>query len=231
MNARFRDRADAGARLAEHFDRSDVDGALVLGLPRGGVPVAAALAEALGLDLDVFVAQKVGAPGQRELGIAAVAEGSDEVVPADVFERVRVGADQFLDLVAVARQEVQRRVTVYREGRLLPSLDGRDVIVVDDGLATGVTAHAALHSLRCRRPRRLILAVPVCAPTTRDRLARIADEVVCVAAPADLVAVGQWYEDFRQIPDERVVELLARASPRAPTGPALRGPDSHASPP
>ena len=153
--------------------------------------MASEVAHALGAPLDVFVARKVGAPGHPELGIGAVAEGGVVVgvpdAPADVWE------------------ELQRRVQLYRGGRPLPDLSDRDMVLVDDGLATGVTAEAAMQALRSHRPRRLVLAVPVAAPET---VARLGGEVVCLVAPHRFMAVGQWYDDFTQTTDEEVLAAM-----------------------
>lgn len=201
---RFRDRDDAGERLADAVVTAGLDlvDPVVLALPRGGVPVAAAVARRLGAPLDVFVARKVGAPGRPELGIGAVAEGG---------ATVGVGPDE--PAAALARAELARRVEAYRGDRSLPALAGRDVVLVDDGLATGVTAEAAILGVRrCQpRPRRVILAVPVGAPDTVARLGApgLAHEVVCVHSPWNLRAVGEWYDDFTQTSDEEVRRLLA----------------------
>lgn len=207
---RFQNRTDAGRRLAGRLLELDLPGPIVvLALPRGGVPVAAEIAPALRAPLEVFVARKIGAPGHEEFGIGAVAEGSDEIVVTDNARRVGVGPADMQQLAEHARRELQRRVQAYRPRRELPALTGRTVVLVDDGLATGVTAEAALRSLRRAGPGRLLLAVPVCAVATRDRLAAFADEVVCVAAPDNFHAVGQCYADFRQTSDEEVLDLLA----------------------
>jgi putative phosphoribosyl transferase len=180
----------------------------VLGLPRGGVPVAAEIGARLGARPDVFVARKIGAPGHQELGVGAVAEGSDEVVVSDTARRLGLDPARMRQLADEARQEVQRRVGVYRGGRALPELMNRDVILVDDGLATGVTAEAALLALRAQQPRTLILAVPVGARMAADRLAAIADVVVCVRTPREFGCVGEWYDAFDQTTDEEVTILL-----------------------
>lgn len=211
----FRDRADAGRRLVERLEAMALQSPVVLALPRGGVPVAAEVAAALGAPLEVFVARKVGAPGHEELGIGAIAEGLDEPVVNDTAHRLGVSRTELLALAERARQELQRRVRLYRGERPLPELTGRDVLLVDDGLATGVTAEAALRALRHRQPGRLILAVPVCARETADRLAVVADDVVCVQAPPRFHAVGQWYERFDQTTDDEVLDLLAAAGSAA----------------
>ena len=206
---RFHHRRDAGEQLAGRLADLALVDPVVLGLPRGGIPVAAVVAERLGAPVEVFVARKVGAPGQAELGIGAIAEGSDELVATDTAARVGIGPQQFDDLAAAARAELVRRVQAYRGDRSLPDLSGRDVILVDDGLATGVTAEAALRALRNRQPRRLILAVPVCPPSAVERMAAFADDVVCVMTPATFFAVGEWYDDFAQTTDAEVTALLS----------------------
>lgn len=206
----FRDRADAGRQLAaELAGRSYVD-PLMLGLPRGGVPVAAGIASALGVPVDVFVARKVGAPGHEELGIGAVAEGSDALVVSDAGRRLGLPPARLEELAARERRELARRVARYRGDRPLPDPARREVVLVDDGLATGVTAEAALLALRARQPRRLTLAVPVGAREAVERLAAVADEVVCPLVPRTFFAVGAWYDDFRQVTDDEVVALLER---------------------
>jgi putative phosphoribosyl transferase len=207
---RFRDRADAGRRLAAELGRLGLTDAVVLALPRGGVPVAAEVAAALHVPLDVFVTRKVGAPGQPELGIGAVAEGGEVVANRSALHAIGLGLAELEALADAERAEVERRVRRYRGGSPLPEVAQRDVVVVDDGLATGVTAEAALQALRARRPRRLVLAAPACAPDTAARLAPLADDLVCVLKPRDFYAVGQCYEDFTQTTDEEVLAILDR---------------------
>jgi putative phosphoribosyl transferase len=209
VKPRFRDRVDAGRQLADQLP-ADLDHPLVLALPRGGVPVAKEVASRLDAPLEVLVARKIGAPGHEELGIGAIAEG-DAVVGSDLVRVLGLSAREFERLAERERGELARRVDRYREGRPLPSLADRDVVLVDDGLATGVTAEAALLAIRAGKPRRLVLAVPVCSPDTAHRLVPPADEVVCVLAPRDLVAVGVWYDDFTQTTDDEVLELLGRS--------------------
>lgn len=209
MSGRFRDRRDAGRRLAGCVAELELTAPLVLALPRGGVPVAAEVAARLGAPWEVFVAAKIGTPGHEELGIGALAEGGEDPVVSDAARRAGVSPADLDALARPVREELARRVRTYRGQRALPEMAGRDVVLVDDGLATGVTAEAALVSLRARQPRRLILAVPVCADPTARRLTGLADEVVCAERPADFFAVGQWYDDFRQTTDEEVMDLLS----------------------
>jgi putative phosphoribosyl transferase len=217
--ARFADRARAGRALAGRLDDLRLQSPVVLGLPRGGVPVAAEVAAGLDVPFDVLVARKVGAPGQEELGIGAVAEGREEPVMTATATALGLGPAEVDALVRRARREVSRRVELYRAGRDLPELREADVVLVDDGLATGATAEAALRALRERCPRRLVLAVPVGARQAAAILAEVADEVVCVREPSYLVAVGEWYEDFSQVTDDEVLRLLARQlSGRPPAG-------------
>jgi putative phosphoribosyl transferase len=206
----FRDRKEAGGRLADRLSGLELHRPVVLALPRGGVPVAAPVAAALDAPFDVLVARKVGAPGHAEFGIGAIAEGSDEVVISDAAARVGVSPERMEGLAAAEREELARRVRLYRGDAALPDLRDRDVLLVDDGLATGVTAEAALRSLRRQEPRRLILAAPVGAPDTAERMTSFADEVVCLACPPDFAAVGYWYEVFDQTTDEEVLALLGR---------------------
>lgn len=194
--------------MAHHVGALNLVSPVVLGLPRGGIPVAAEVAAALGAPLEVFVARKVGAPGHEELGIGAVAEGLDEPVLSDAARELGISPDELRGLAEHAFHELVRQVTLYRGNRPLGELAGRDVVLVDDGLATGVTANAALLALRTRRPGRLVLAVPVCARATGTRLAKVADDVVHVETPARFFSVGQWYEDFSQTTDDEVLELL-----------------------
>ena len=213
-STRFLDRHDAGRQLADRLAPLGLHQPVVLGLPRGGVPVAAEIAKRLGAEVEVFVARKVGAPGQPELGIGAVAEGSELLVVTETALQLGIDDDQMDRLAMQSRAELERRVTAYRGDRALPALGGRDVIVVDDGLATGVTAQAALLALRAHEPSRLILAVPACPSGSAERMAEFADEVVWLIAPDRFYAVGEWYDDFRQVTDAEVADLLSgRASP------------------
>ncbi|MGJ5695863.1 phosphoribosyltransferase [Streptomyces sp. SID7815] len=213
----FTDRTDAGRRLAvalRHLGRRDP---VVLGLPRGGVPVAYEVAQALGAPLDVIVVRKLGVPYHPELGFGAIGEGGVRIISEEIVRRTGVGEK---DLVAVERAEAAelvRRAHAYREGRPRLPLEGRAVVVVDDGVATGATARAACQVVRAQGAAYVVLAVPVAPPDAAARLREDADEVVCLSAPVLFSAVGEWYRDFSQTSDEEVVALLARASADAVT--------------
>ncbi|POX41469.1 phosphoribosyltransferase [Streptomyces sp. Ru73] len=220
---RFTDRRDAGRQLArrvrEHLAGTPPhlqgghppDGPLVLALPRGGVPVAAEIARELGAPLDVLVARKIGAPGQRELGIGALAGEDPPLFDRRALEFLSLSEDRLAADVARERGELHRRERLYRGDRPPPEVAGRTVILVDDGLATGMTATAALRALRSRGPAAVVLAVPVASPTTAAALAEEADVVLCLSKPPDFRAVGEWYEDFTQVSDEDVLRTLERA--------------------
>ncbi len=213
MTEPFADREEAGDILAERVAALALPRPVVLGLPRGGVPVAARVAARLGAPLDVLVARKIGAPRQPELGLGAIAEGGEPVFDSGLLDLLGLRPEDLAETVAREREELVRRVRSYRGDRPLPDLTGADVILVDDGLATGGTARAALRVLRAAGPRRLVLAVPVAPPETAAALSREADDVVVVHTPRNFRAVGRWYDDFPQLSDREVVRLLAgRAS-------------------
>ena len=205
---RFDDRRDAGRRLGHHLATRDFVRPVVFGLPRGGVPVAYEVARALHAPLDVIVARKIGAPFQSELGVGAIAEGGVTVIADSSLHSLGLTRDDLTATIAAETAELQRRVERYRGPRPVLEVHGATVIVVDDGLATGGTARAALRSLRARGPQRLLLAVPVGPPEAATIMADAADEVVVLETPDDLAAVGQWYRDFTQTSDETVVALL-----------------------
>jgi len=208
----FRDRSDAGRRLAAalgaYSHRPDL---LVLALPRGGVPVAYEVARALDAPLDVFLVRKLGLPGQEELAMGAIATGGVRVLNADVVNGLRI-SEAVIDAVAEREQaELTRRERLYRDDRPPPEVRGRTVILIDDGLATGATMRAAAAALRRQQPARLIVAVPVGAPSTCDELREEADEVVCAVTPEPFLAVGFWYDDFSPTTDREVRDLLERS--------------------
>ncbi|WIM94031.1 phosphoribosyltransferase family protein [Actinoplanes oblitus] len=183
---------------------------IVLALPRGGLPVAAPIAERLGADLDIVVVRKLGAPGHPEFGLGAIAEDGPPVYDQDNLRYAGVIEEDMSDILAAEREELARRVRRYRGGRPAPPVAGRLVILVDDGLATGVTAHAALRWIAGRGPARVLLAVPVCSPQARDLLAPETDGVICLSAPSEFLAVGRWYHDFGQLSDDDVDDVLQR---------------------
>lgn len=220
----FADRRDAGrqlaARLALYGDRSDV---VVLALPRGGVPVAAEVAGALRAPLDVFLVRKIGVPARPELAMGAIAEGGIRVLDEQLIDDLGIPQALVQQVVARERIELDRRDRLYRGDRQPPRLLDRIVIVVDDGLATGATMEAAVLALRPQRPARVVVAVPVAARETRDRLRTLADQVVCVATPEPFRAVGEWYDDFSETSDAEVRSLLTAAGHApAPLPPARR---------
>jgi putative phosphoribosyl transferase len=208
---RFADRIDAGKRLAALLERYTGEDVVVLALPRGGVPVAAEIARALGAPLEVIGVRKLGAPQQPEFGIGAIAEGGIRVVDQESAAMTGLGEKGIAAIERRERDELARRVHEYRGDRGLPELAGRTVIVVDDGLATGVTARAACRAVRSHGPARLILAVPVAPPRSIEALRSEADDVVVVHAPASLVSVGGWYDVFDQVSDTEVLRLLEEA--------------------
>jgi putative phosphoribosyl transferase len=205
----FANRAEAGRALAERLAGIvTCENPLVLALPRGGLPVAGPVAERLGGELDIVVARKIGAPGRPEFGVGAIAEDGPPVFDRENLRYAGVSEAGVAGVLSAERVELQRRIRRYRGDRPPPAPAGRTVIVIDDGLATGVTAHAALCWVREQGPARLILAAPVCSPQARDALAAEADEVVCLAAPDPFFAVGRWYDDFEQLTDEDVGNFI-----------------------
>lgn len=206
---RFRNRHDAGqqlgTRLAAYAGQPDL---LVLGLPRGGVPVAYEVAVALGAPLDVFIVRKLGAPGQEELAMGAIASGGVRVLNLDVIEGMSIPDHVIERVTAIQQTELARREAVYRQDRPPLNARGKTVIVVDDGLATGSTMRAAIAALRALGPARIVMAVPTAAPIVCQEFRALADEVVCLITPEPFHAVGLWYLDFAPTSDEEVIWLL-----------------------
>jgi putative phosphoribosyl transferase len=216
----FPDRVEAGRRLASELVRRlpqtrDED-PIVLAIPRGGVPVGYEVARSLEAPLDLFIARKLGAPGHEELGIGAVAPGGTRFLDAEAIRMLDVSDAYIEEITRKELAELERRLRRFRGDRPPPRIEGRAVILVDDGLATGVTALASLAALRLQQPRRLVFAAPVCSVEGAQAVARQADDVVCVALPERFFGVGAWYHDFTQTTDEEVVELLARREAIAP---------------
>jgi len=214
----FQDRRDAGRQLAKKLQAyGDDPSVLVLGLPRGGVPVAFEVAQALHVPLDVFVVRKLGVPGHEELAMGAVGGEGVRVLNAEVIRGLGISSTVIDSAAAAEMREVKRQQREYRGDAAFPSLAGRTVIVVDDGLATGSTMRAAVQALRQSHPARIVVAVPVAAPDSVERLRREADEVVCVDTPEMFYAVGVWYERFGQTSDAEVRSLLEAAAQPAPS--------------
>jgi len=213
MIRQFQNRIEAGRLLADklqkYAERPDV---LVLGLPRGGVPVAFEVARALHAAMDTFLVRKLGTPGQRELAMGAIATGGVRVLNQDVVRMLRISSEMIETVAAEEQEELNRRERAYRSGRPAPEIKDRTVILVDDGLATGSTMQAAVAALKQKSPERIVVAVPVAPASTLRELEHEADEVVCVLIPNEpFEGVGRWYLDFSQSSDEEVRELLERS--------------------
>lgn len=210
MNERFRDRRHAGEALAAELSHLSGDpNVLVLGLPRGGVPIAYEVARALDAPMDVFLVRKLGVPGHPELAMGAIGSGGVRVLNDEVLEMLRIDPEVVDQVARREEVELDRRERLYRGDRAEPDIRGRTVVLVDDGLATGSTMRAAAEAVRAAGPARLIIAVPVGARETCDSLRAEADEVVCALTPEPFQAVGLWYQDFSQTTDAEVSELLA----------------------
>ena len=206
----FRDRVDAGRRLATLLEPLRTENPVVLALPRGGVPVAAQVAAHLGAPLDVILVRKLGVPAQPELAMGAIGEGDVRILSESVLRSAHIQPDDLDAVTRAERTELERRRQRYRAGAPAIDVTGRTVILVDDGLATGASARAAIAVARAHGARRVVLAVPVAPPESVEALRDVADDVVAVETPAHMWAIGSWYRDFRQTNDDEVVRLLAR---------------------
>jgi putative phosphoribosyl transferase len=211
MLQRFRNRTQAGkllaAQLTEYANRADV---LVLGLPRGGVPVAYEVAKELDAPLDVCLVRKLGVPGHKELAMGAIATGGVRVINENVVDWLRISPETINQVAAIEMRELDRRSHTYRGNSPLLKVKNHTIILVDDGIATGATIRAAIATLKKQQPGKLVVAVPVAAASTCEELQAEVDQVVCVMMPEDLCAIGIWYEDFQQTTDTEVCELLTR---------------------
>lgn len=205
----YRNRVDAGEKLAEALaDKYKDAHPVVLALPRGGVPVAAPVAKRLDAPLDVFVVRKLGVPGHEEYAMGAIATGGVHVLNEGVMRQMGISEQEMLRVAEREQEEMKRREKAYRGDRPYPDLEGRTVIIVDDGLATGATIRAAVLGVRAYNPARIVAAAPVGSREACSALGRVADEVVCLSTPANFGGVGAWYDDFSQTSDDEVRDLL-----------------------
>jgi predicted phosphoribosyltransferase len=206
----FADRVEAGQQLAHALERFRGPDVVVLGLPRGGVPVARQIADVLGAPLDVVLVRKLGAPSHHELAMGAIGEGGVRVVSRDIVRSVGATDDDVAEVEMVERAELERRARRFRGNRVRADLTGKTAVVVDDGIATGATARAACEVVQALGATRIVLATPVAPPGLEHRLADVADEFVCLDQPRHVAAVGQFYRDFDQTSDAQVIAALSR---------------------
>lgn len=203
----FYDRAAAGKKLSERLIKFK-DSPIVLALPRGGVPVGVEVAKALNAPLNVIVVRKLGSPGQNELGIGAIAEGGVKILDKKTIALLNISKDKLQEIINQENEELIRRVKVYRKGKKLTGLKNRTVIIVDDGLATGLTAKAAIAFVKKQKPKKIIFAAPICALDSATNLKREIHELICFSMPSEFHSVGSFYENFPQLFDQEVIEIL-----------------------
>jgi putative phosphoribosyl transferase len=211
-NRIFRDRRDAGIQLADKLKGYKHSGeAIVLALPRGGVVTGFEIARVLDLPMDVLIVRKIGFPGQSEFGIGAVSETGTVVLNSAIISSHGV-EDEYIQIeIARQKEEVERRIRIYRKGKRILDLEGKKIILVDDGVATGATLKAAISALKKEKIKGLIAAIPVSPPETAEELKGMVDEFICLNTPADFMAVGNYYDHFQQVPDQTVVEILEKS--------------------
>jgi putative phosphoribosyl transferase len=205
----FRDRIDAGIRLTQaisHFQ--DRDNTVVIGLPRGGVPVAYEVSQALKLPLDIVCPRKIGAPMNKEFAIGAITETGEGVFDEDTIARLHISKDYIAKEVAIEKSKALHRLDIYRKGKPARNLEGKTIILIDDGLATGATMKAAIRSVRAEGAKKVVVAIPVSPPDTLEEMKTLADEVICLLTPRYFQAVGQFYENFEPTEDEEVIDLM-----------------------
>ncbi len=207
----FENRQEAGKELASKFLKYRGENPYILAMPRGGVPIGFEVAKVLQAPLDVVIVRKIGLSGNREFGIGAIAEGGVRVLDQTTIGVIGIDEEEIEDTIKLEEEELKRRVRIYRGGKPPPNLTGKTAILVDDGMATGVTAKAAIEAVKKLKPKKIVLASPVCALDTVESLKKIVDEVICLATPFEFMAVGSWYRDFEQISDEEVIKLLQKA--------------------
>lgn len=210
----FENRKAAGKRLAAELLSLRSAFPIIIALPRGGVPVGYEVAEIFHTSLNVLVARKIGAPGNSEFAIGAIAEGDVKVLDESPIKHLEISKEKLKEVIKNEKEELKRRVALYRSNRPLPVMKGRTIILVDDGLATGSTARAAIVSIKRRKPKQIIFATPVCAYDTELELRSLVDDVICITKPVDFSAVGQWYKNFEQVTDQEVMDLLAQSKMR-----------------
>ena len=207
----FEDRRQAGQLLAEKLKNfKDKQHTIVLALPRGGVPVGYEIAQALNLPLDIFLVRKLGAPGQEELAFGAIAMGGIVVFNEEIVKRLNISPESIQAVIAQEQQVLQERERKYRGARAFPNLKNQNVILVDDGIATGATMRAAIQAIRALGCAKLIVAAPVAPPEIFDQFAGLSDQIICLETPSPFFAIGGWYQDFSQTSDEEVYELLKK---------------------
>lgn len=207
----FENRQEAGKKLAADLFKLKKENPYVLAMPRGGVPVGYEVAEVLQAPLDVLVVRKIGLSGNREFGIGAIAEGGVKVLDTPTIEVLGIDEEEIKGTLLLEEKELLRRVEVYRGGKPLPSMKDWTVVLIDDGMATGMTARAAIESVKKLNPKKIVLAMPACTLEVSQSLRDQVDEVLCLSTPVEFMAVGVWYKDFAQISDEEVVDLLKKA--------------------
>lgn len=216
MNAYYHDRFEAGRVLATKLRAyADCQDVLILALPRGGIPVAYEVAKALHAPLDVFIVRKLGVPGHEELAMGALAVGGIRVLNSEIVQALQISEQAIQAVTEREQQELKRRERLYRGERPIPDVHGKIVVLIDDGLATGATMRVATKVLRQQHPSRLIIAVPVAAPSVCESFQKEADEIICVNMPEPFYGVGYWYEHFAQMTDEEAYNLLHQAKPAA----------------
>jgi putative phosphoribosyl transferase len=207
----FTDRHEAGLLLSSAVKELQLKQPIIIALPRGGVPIGYEITQALHASLTVIVARKIGAPMRPEFGIGAIAEGDIRVLDQDIIHRLGVSQDKLRELIEKEKEELKRRVGLYRNGEPLPKLEKRTIILVDDGVATGITAQAAIIAIKKQKPKQIIFASPVCSSDTVQELRQLVDVVICLKTPVDFTAVGVWYEYFEAVTDDEVIHFLQRA--------------------
>ncbi len=204
----FQNRQEAGKKLAGKLYQYRRENPYVLAMPRGGVPVGFKVAEVLYAPLSVIVVRKIGLSGNPEYGIGTIAEGGVKVLDTTTIKVLGIDEKELKDAIGLEEEELKRRVKTYRGGKPLPNLMGKTAILVDDGMATGITAKAAIESVKKLNPKKIVLATPICALDTALNLKNLVDEMICLVTPFDFMAVGAWYKNFKQISDKEVVDLL-----------------------